>query len=370
MRHTILPVSLYSFAHALVDLSCAWIIFSKISDITNAVLLLLLYNFLAFALQMPFGLLCTVIPCRTASDSDKFICKALDDCNQDHATIHDAIIAVIGCLFVLAAFLPRIPALTCILLLGLGNALFHVGAGTDLLYRTSGHASSVGIFVSTGALGLWVGTKLANVTLLHADTKNIVHIILAVILLITTLLLSVFLRARPVILPTYTDSPADLLVVISLFLVTALRSLLGLSVVFTFRSTLFLSFLLILAVVTGKMLGGILYDRIGHTATILLSLLSSSALFLFPGSVICAFGSLLFFNMTMPVTLCMMAQQFKNAMGFAFGLLTFALFLGYLPVVLKLNIPLSSPVSYSIVCLISLLLLLIANRRVVKLHDC
>ena len=50
-------LALYSLAHFWVDLSCAFLAFRFLSAAPEFTLCLLLYNFCAFALQMPLGLL-------------------------------------------------------------------------------------------------------------------------------------------------------------------------------------------------------------------------------------------------------------------------------------------------------------------------
>ena len=55
MRKSLL--ALYSLSHLWVDLSCALLVFRTMADAPSFSLCLLLYNFCAFALQMPLGLL-------------------------------------------------------------------------------------------------------------------------------------------------------------------------------------------------------------------------------------------------------------------------------------------------------------------------
>ena len=50
-------LALYSLAHFWVDLSCALLVFRTMAGREDLALCLLLYNFCAFALQMPLGLL-------------------------------------------------------------------------------------------------------------------------------------------------------------------------------------------------------------------------------------------------------------------------------------------------------------------------
>ena len=45
---------------------------------------------------------------------------------------------------------------------GIGNALFHVGGGIDVLNISEKKASLSGIFVSTGAMGIFLGSKSAS----------------------------------------------------------------------------------------------------------------------------------------------------------------------------------------------------------------
>ena len=49
-------LALYSIAHFWVDLSCAFLAFRFLSGSPDFLLCLLLYNFCAFALQMPLGI--------------------------------------------------------------------------------------------------------------------------------------------------------------------------------------------------------------------------------------------------------------------------------------------------------------------------
>ena len=63
------------------------------------------------------------------------------------------------------------------------------------------------------------------------------------------------------------------------------------------------------------------------------------------------------FNMTMPVTLSCLARRTPGCKGFSFGLLTFALFLGFVPVGLSL-VSASSAWLLALLCVFSALLML------------
>ena len=123
---------LYSLAHFWVDLSCAFLAFRFLSGSADFLLCLLLYNFCAFALQMPLGL--------WADSLDR-----------------NGMLAAAGCGLTAAAFL--LPAsLVAAVVAGVGNALFHLGGGIDVLNASGEKAAALGVFVSPGAVGLYVGT--------------------------------------------------------------------------------------------------------------------------------------------------------------------------------------------------------------------
>ena len=96
--------------------------------------------------------------------------------------------------------------------------------------------------------------------------------------------------------------------------------------------------------------------------TVVFSLLMSALAYLFGNNIIAGLLALFFFNMTMPLTLYLLVRNMSDMPGLAFGILTFALFLGYLPVhwgYLWKEAP--SPLGV-IASLISLFLLYLAER--------
>ena len=94
-----------------------------------------------------------------------------------------------------------------------------------------------------------------------------------------------------------------------------------------------------IASAAGKFLGGLMADRIGSKFVGFASLVTSACLFCIPDFAIAGVLGCLFFNMTMPITLKGAAVSLPGYEGFSFGLLTFALFWGYLPAVFALTIP-------------------------------
>jgi FSR family fosmidomycin resistance protein-like MFS transporter len=69
--------------------------------------------------------------------------------------------------------------------------------------------------------------------------------------------------------------------------------------------------------------------------------------------------------MTMPITLWAVARILPGVKGFSFGLLTFGLFLGFMPVYFGLNPIIHTSLGFAMASLISLGLLLAGLRKAV-----
>ena len=113
----------------------------------------------------------------------------------------------------------------------------------------------------------------------------------------------------------------------------------------------------VLAVVGGKMVGGFAAARWGAHKTAVVSLGLAAICYLFSQAMPMGLAALLLFNMTMPITLYLMVCHMPDRHGFAFGLLTFALFLGFLPGYFGLVPAIDGNIAGCIGSLISLLLL-------------
>jgi FSR family fosmidomycin resistance protein-like MFS transporter len=125
----------------------------------------------------------------------------------------------------------------------------------------------------------------------------------------------------------------------------------------------FWGYILLGAVVLGKALGGFAADRFGTIKTSALSLIAAAVLFVFGQIPFAGAAAVLLFNMTMPITLWTMAKIFPGAKGFAFGLLTFGLFIGFLPVYLGVTVSADMIWVFAIVTMVSLALLLFGIKK-------
>lgn len=316
--------AIYAISHFAVDLGCAYAVFS---GSTAGYFGYLLYNFFAFAMQMPLGLL-----------ADRF------RKNRWFAVAGTLLVALVCCF---PAF-----GIAGILVLGLGNALFHIGGGLDVLNLSEDRAAPLGVFVSPGAFGLFLGTLWSG------------HSRLPVLLLLTVC--AAWMTFAPagkrlcqnpeLVFPKAAVLPWAAL----LFLVVVLRSYGGMQAAFPWKTGIW-SWAAVAAVVLGKTCGGFLSDWFGVSSASIGSLALAAAMFCFSHIPICGVLALFLFNMTMPITLFALAQAMPGCKGFSFGLLTFALFLGFLPT--YFGTPAIDGTGMAIVCLISLIFLLFALNK-------
>ncbi len=296
-------VTIYSVIHFVVDFACAALIarleFLHVSSLFAAVVF---YNFFAFFMQWPLGIIA-------------------DRLNKN------ALVAAAGCTIVAGAFCFSAQPLAACVVAGIGNALFHLGGGIDVLNISGKKATLPGIFVSTGALGLFLGASMAKQ----------VPGVLVVLLISIFLLLWLHTKTQgkisnlPMIYPTF--SLAQLLIITGLVLTVCLRSYVGFLTAFSWKTGAWLPLIAVCAVVAGKMLGGLIGDKTGFIRTAAVSLAVAAIGFIFAfQNVWAGVITLICFNMTMPLTLTALTNLMPNNKGMAFGLLTAALFVGAWPV--------------------------------------
>lgn len=328
--------ALYSLLHFLVDLCCAHAMFRVFLDRPDGYAAILLYNFCAFALQMPLGAL-------------------LDSLASRHRRL-PAVFAALG------VMLTILGSFTHPVVLGLGNALFHVGGGVDVIREDNARVwkgRALGVFVAPGALGLFLGTQSSGAHWVFP----------ACAALMILFLVPLFLRSGYEDPPLKEDfpapktCPADVAAALCCFLVVILRSYVGMAVVFSWKQGLVLSLIAVLAVVLGKAAGGVFAARFGARNTAVVSLALAMVCYFLGNEAVFGIGALFFFNMTMPLTLYQLARRYPVLPGFSFGFLTFGLFLGFLPVYAGVTLPVVGTVLGAAGCLLSLILLVPVCRR-------
>lgn len=332
----------YTIGHFIVDFACAFLIYQMVFGTEHWYLNLLFYNFCAFALQMPLGLL-----------ADKW--------NRN------SLCAVLGCLLVAVAYgLGFLGPAAMVIAAGVGNGLYHIGGGIDVLNISGRKASLLGVFVAPGALGIYFGTLFGKQNGTYTWIVIFILLTLATTILLVTFTNKKSFQSENVAVSFQGIHSAAILITISCFLiVVCLRSYIGMISNFSWKSQGSWGIIFIGAVFLGKLTGGILSDRIGAIKASILSLGLASGLFLFSDIPVAGVVAVLFFNMTMPITLWALSRILQGAKGFAFGLLTFGLFLGFTPVYLGQKPVLTTSTGFAMAAFGSLVLLWLGLRKVV-----
>ena len=113
-----------------------------------------------------------------------------------------------------------------------------------------------------------------------------------------------------------------------------------------------------LMVVGGKVAGGFAAARYGLRKSTVVSLGLAGICYLCSAAMLPGLAALFLFNMTMPITLYWLARSMPRMPGFAFGLLTFALFLGFLPTYFGVAAAVDGPVLGCVGSMLSMVLLM------------
>ncbi len=302
--------AIYSVLHFLVDGVCAFAMATAFAN--DGYEKFLIYNFCAFALQMPMGA----------------VLDGMTLCSKKNYSMITAIFGVV--LTIAGAFVH--PAL-----LGIGNALFHVGAGVSVIredYAKGWSGQALGIFVAPGALGLFLGAQLAPKSSGIGFWLGTAFVML---------MLSAWVwKKEPKYLKSVDNSErkaGSIGLLVFCFVIVVLRSYVGLAVDFPWKSTVFASTIGVLAVVLGKMAGGIVAARVGQWKTMVIALALAIVAYSFHVQMAPGVLALFLLNMTMPITLYLLVDNWRGLPGFSFGLLTFGLFLGFLPVYFGWQLP-------------------------------
>lgn len=361
LRKDIIMTAIYSILHMFVDGVCALAMFGVFIPQENGYFYMLLYNFCAFALQMPLGIILDALASERLPISAQTVpasrTKPLSAQRCASLPVFRAF-SLAPCTAALGVLCTIIGALTHPIILGIGNALFHIGGGIGVIAEDScksWRGKGLGIFVAPGAFGLYLGTLAAKGGLwrpcfwmaalamllfglamfwLQAHTARRTGSLApsAAITGRTSSSAAKTERELPPIGKTEAKlRSAAITAITCCFLVVILRSYLGMSVTFPWKTGQAAGLFCVLALVTGKMAGGLLAAHYGARKTAILSLAAAALCYLFSASMPFGLAALFLFNMTMPITLYWMVCLLPQMPGFAFGFLTFALFLGFLP---------------------------------------
>ena len=321
MNLTHRSVLICSVLHLLVDGTCACALYLLALNCgANILSVFIIYNVLAFLTQPLTGFMADMIKRqKTVLLSSAILLST--------AVVGTAIIAKTG------VCSPTLWTLASVAtLLGIGNSLFHVWGGRLVAIQTKNDIRALGIFVSTGAMGLAIGFVACSWGLLSA-------MIVAIWVAYTTI--SPISPIKPInpINPIKPINPINPITPITLFFLLLIiafvmfRSYIG--DVFTAGIERSNTIVLTIATITmlGKIAGGFISRWIGWVpaaimlvlAVIICSILKTEGA-LNAAAIIGIFA----INCTMPITLYLANRLLPGREGLAFGLLAAALIPPYL----------------------------------------
>ena len=312
-------ISISSVLHFLVDglcICCLFLLAEIYGDSFGAygdrvsVGAILIYNLLAFLSQPLTGLLA-------------------DRMSHRHwLLLWSALLLTMAVAVALLPFRAEWALITVALLLGAGNSFFHVWGGKQTVVKTCNDIRALGVFVSTGALGLAVGFVFCSWALLYALLLVFVGLsVLYVFMDDGSSQAVVDIRSN---YPWLTPLTICTLVVM-LMLCVCYRSFAG--EVFSSGITKTQSLILVIGVVAmlGKMAGGWIVRWIGMLPSIIVILAGVALCFLLRSDFLWVLLLGIFLmNCTMPITLYLANLLLPRREGLAFGLLAAALIPGYL----------------------------------------
>jgi len=320
MRRFTLPIVL-GLAHGAADGAAGLLLggLPRVLPLEQVALLVLLYNILAFGAQPLVGAL------------------------TDHLRRPRAA-ALVGLLLLCSALIAGNGQLRlAVALAGLGSAAFHVGGGALALCATRGRATGPGLFAAPGVVGLAAGGALA------ATGSPALWPLLIPLLMLVGLIAALDVPTLPYATPiaqrpspdrrdTIRPSPEPIfeghdLIMLVLLVGISLRSAVWTGLQFLFQGRIDMLLALAVAAAVGKILGGVLADRVGWRrwtigalalAAPLLALGGQNLLLLLPGVALLQSAT--------PVMLAASARALPRAPATAAGLaLGLAIAIGGIP---------------------------------------
>lgn len=320
---------LYFYIHFVVEIVCFFFL-SRVTNNSDFVWMIpFIYDGLAFVPQSIIGYI-----------------------NDKYPKIN---MALIGTILLVISYLIygliNISVYYSLIILCLGNAFLHVAGAENTLKTSDGRLSPSAIFVSGGSFGVICGRLLAK------STINPLWLLIPILSIIPFSILS----------DTYINKESNcnnfnyvkdninpyLVVLIALFVVIV-RGYMGYGIPTSWNKTTIQLVIFYFIMGFGKALGGILSDKYGIRKVAILSTLLAIPFLCFGDNImIISLIGVMFFSMTMSITLGILVSVLQRSPGLAFGITTIGLFLGTVPIFfikLSMSINIIIIIVFSIVC--------------------
>ena len=341
-----LPGIMYFYVHFVVELLCFFMLTAIVGDSWVLWLAPLIYDILAFIPQFAIGAI-----------SDRF------------EKIPFGIIGMIAISIGLTLFsFGTLPAIAAAIIIALGNACVHVNGAEVTLRHGQGKIAPAAIFVAGGSFGVVTGKLLVNIAplwLLLALAASTIPIILYA----EKSRKATTKQKLPCKAFDFANKNMPLWLLISATtLVVMTRSYVGYGIPTSWNKTIPQTIMLYAFMGLGKALGGIAVDKIGIRKTSIISMLGALP-FLLLGDNIMSISliGVMFFSMTMAITLATLVSVHPKNPGMAFGYTTIGLALGSLPIFFfRITDTLTNCIVITIASIICLFILLKVTKKEVK----
>lgn len=325
---------LLSLMHFATDGLCSYLVFARLypDNPAAAFAIFICYNVLAFVTQSPVGIL-------------------IDKYNKPKLFLGINIASML-----LGYALSSVWILS-VLFIGMSNSFFHVAGGKYVTDKSGNDISQLGIFVSTGAVGLVLGQRYLG----FAPLPYLLFALFIVCGLVMILSEDKENLSYPEEFEKENLATYALLAVVA---VVMIRSFVGkvVSPDFTLSGHVFL--FISLATALGKAAGGICSRLIGIRPTTYVSMaVAAVCLALGVGNVYTFILGVFAFNFTMPITLYFANILLKGKEGFAFGTLAASLMPGYFFAMSFTYSPIMRVIT-AIMCIVSMIAIILILRRI------
>ena len=294
-----------SIEHFCIDLLCIYTLSNLVRSGTFSldaiIVIYFLYNLIAFGTQFIWGYLL-----------DKYRL-------EKYILVASGLIVIVG--FILLNF----SQLAAVIIIALGNALFHVSAGSIVLQSFKNKYAPIGIFIAPGAIGVLLGSYSMSAGIGWGIPIGLVIIILSVIVFALNKKLKSSALATPA-------KPIRLGPILIILAAIALRAFVGSVTIFPWKSAVDLLWLLTIAVAFGKAIGGIIADKIGWSKVVTISIIIAIPMLIFNTLPILGIIGSLLLNITTAITVILLFKELPNMPSLTFGLTCLALLIGGIPV--------------------------------------
>lgn len=329
-----LKLLLLTLMHFATDGLCSYIVFTRLypQNPAYALVIFFAYNILAFVTQSPVGIL-------------------IDKYNKPKFFLAVSICAmVIG--YILSDFW-----ILSVTFVGISNSMFHVAGGKYVTDKSGNDITHLGIFVSTGAIGLCLGQRYASFVFLP-------YIFFAIIIVCGLVFIFSEQEESKSYAEEYESHDGARIALIAVLLVVLIRSFVGKTVSPDFTLLRYEFLLIAIATALGKAAGGICSKRFGIGKTTYISMaVAAVCLTIGTWNIYSFIFGVFAFNFSMPQTLYFANVILKGKEGFAFGTLAATLAPGYF-LAMTFEYSLVMRVFTAIMCILSMITIVILSKRI------